>query len=67
MSHSEYSHEDFERDFNSLLESGLIEVVGINKEGQWLYGPTESGKKMIESMMESGLLDELQAQRDIDE
>lgn len=31
-----------------LLDMGLIEVVGINEKGEWLYQSTEVGKKIIE-------------------
>ena len=30
-----------------LVEMGLIEVVGIKPDGEWLYGPTEAGKKAV--------------------
>lgn len=31
-----------------LVEMGLIEVVGIKPDGEWLYGPTEAGKKAVQ-------------------
>lgn len=31
-----------------LAEMGLIEVVGIKSDGEWLYGPTEAGKKAVQ-------------------
>ena len=34
---------------NHLREIGLIEVVGIDKDGDWLYGPTEKGLNLAES------------------
>lgn len=67
MSPDKYSHEDFERDFNALLENGLIEIVGINKEGKWLYGATEDGKKLVESITENGLMNVIMPFGDDDE
>jgi len=31
-----------------LVKMGLIEVVGIKTDGEWLYGPTEAGKKAVQ-------------------
>lgn len=28
-----------------LVDMGLVEVVGINEDGHWLYGATEEGKR----------------------
>lgn len=64
---NDYSEEDFERDFNYLLENGLIEVAGINDEGQWLYGATKKGRQVVQSIKESGFLDILYNQPELDE
>lgn len=32
---------------NELMDMGFVEIVGINDEGQWLYGSTEEGKKVV--------------------
>lgn len=31
-----------------LVKMGLIEVVGIKPDGEWLYGPTEAGKRAVQ-------------------
>lgn len=30
---------------NELVEMGLVEIVGITPNGEWLYGTTELGNK----------------------
>lgn len=30
---------------SELVDMGLVEVVGINPDGHWLYAATEEGKK----------------------
>jgi len=30
------------------IRLGLVEIVGINQDGEWLYGATEKGKKVVE-------------------
>lgn len=39
----EYTKEDLSRDLDALASIGLIEVVGIDPNGQWLWGPTKKG------------------------
>jgi hypothetical protein len=46
----DYTIEDLQEDINFLRKAGLIEVVGINDDGQWLYGATEQSKKMFLSI-----------------
>lgn len=46
--------EDFERKviaetLDECIKLGLIEVVGINEAGEWLYGATEKGIKVLNS------------------
>lgn len=43
--------ETFSEAFESLLEEELIEVVGINSDGEWLYGATEKGRKLYQTIM----------------
>jgi len=33
---------------DELVEMGLVEVVGIKSDGEWLYGPTEAGKRAVQ-------------------
>lgn len=46
----DYSKEQFTQDFNALISEGLVEVVGINPRGEWLYGITEKGHKFWKTM-----------------
>lgn len=63
----DYSPEDFERDFNQLLEEGLIEVVGINEKGQWLYSATEEGKRFYELLTRGAILEQFESKKDVDD
>ena len=31
-----------------LADMGLVEIVGIGPDGQWLYGSTEAGKEVLD-------------------
>lgn len=53
MSH-EFSKEDFDKDFKYLVDEELIEVVGINEQGEWLYAATEKGRALYKSIMALG-------------
>jgi hypothetical protein len=44
----DYSREELIGDLHKLIEIGLIEVQGINEEGQWIYGPTQKAVNMSE-------------------
>lgn len=44
----DYTMEDLHRDMEGLRKAGLIEVIGITDDGQWLYGATEKSKKYFE-------------------
>ena len=35
------------KDIETLREKGLIEVVGINEEGEWLYGLSPTAKQLV--------------------
>jgi hypothetical protein len=41
-----------------MIENGLIEVIGINERGEWLYQATEKGKNLYQAVMDAGLLDQ---------
>jgi hypothetical protein len=60
MSHSDEDKELFDQEFQYMVDSGLIEVVGINNDGEWLYQATEAGKKLYEAVIDTGLVDSLQ-------
>ena len=34
-------------DLQELMNVGLVEIVGINEEGEWLYGLTENGRMTV--------------------
>ena len=44
----EYTKDDLYEDLQKLIDIGLIEIVGITEEGQWLYGPTQKSLDMTE-------------------
>ena len=49
----EHSHfqSEVEKDLQSLVGAGLVEVAGINEDGEWLYQPTAKGKAMSLELM----------------
>lgn len=38
------------KDLETLIGIGLVEIVGIDKNGDWLYGITEQGRKILEGV-----------------
>lgn len=44
-----YEPSDLIKDIEYLQKVGLIDIVGINEEGEWLYGLSESSRKAIEA------------------
>jgi hypothetical protein len=46
MNEDEYTKDDLLEDLEALRKAGLIEIVGINEDGQWLYGATEASKEI---------------------
>lgn len=42
----EYTKADLENDMEFLRKAGLIEIVGVDETGQWLWGATEKGKNI---------------------
>ncbi len=37
-------------ELNNLREMGLVEVVGINDDGEWLYAVTDRGKDAVNAI-----------------
>lgn len=35
-------------DLQELMNVGLVDIIGINEDGEWLYGLTEEGRKVVE-------------------
>jgi hypothetical protein len=58
MSLSDDERDEFNRQFDLMIENGLIEVIGINERGEWLYQATEKGKNLYQAVMDAGLLDQ---------
>ena len=48
--------EEIMKDLLALQRIGLIEVVGINDEGEELWGPTALGRSLKEDQI-SGIID----------
>lgn len=53
MSNDDYSMDDLVADLESMQEAGLIEVKGINPDGDWLYGLTELGQLLVGELGEN--------------
>lgn len=62
----DYTREDLLRDMDMLRKAGLIEVVGVNPDGEWLWAPTQKSLSMTKeeranivfSIIEDGYIDE---------
>ena len=50
-----YTPEDLYRDMEGLRKAGIIDVIGIAEDGQWLYSMTEEGKGLYEEMKKGDL------------
>jgi hypothetical protein len=52
MSYSDddYTVEDLKNDMESLRKAGLIEIIGITDDGEWLYGATSKSKELLKSI-----------------
>ena len=48
----QYTKEDLSNDLDALASIGLIEIVGIDPNGQWLWGPTEKGLSLSSEEVE---------------
>ena len=44
----EYTDDDLHDDMEFLRKAGLIEVIGVNPDGQWLWAVTEKSKTMTQ-------------------
>lgn len=42
----DYTKDDLHKDMEFLRRAGLIEVAGINRDGQWLWKPTDAALNM---------------------
>jgi len=49
----EYNMEELAKDIEFLRKNNLIEVVGINQDGEWLYSLTKETKDKVDSSNES--------------
>jgi hypothetical protein len=49
----DYTREDLLRDMEILRKMGLIEVVGMQPDGEWLWGPTKKSLEMTEEEREA--------------
>lgn len=47
----EYTKQDLFDDMEHLRKANLIEIKGMNKNGEWLWGPTAESLKMSEEEM----------------
>lgn len=51
---SEYNFDEsipnLREDLESLREKGLIEIVGINDEGEWLYNLSPTSKQLVDEL-----------------
>lgn len=45
----EYGMENLKEDLDYLQKMNLIEVVGINEEGEWLYSLTKEAKDRVDA------------------
>jgi len=40
--------ESVEDSIDGLVSMGLVTIVGINEQGEWLYAATDEGRKALE-------------------
>jgi predicted transcriptional regulator with HTH domain len=40
-------------DLQELMKVGLVDIIGINEEGEWLYGLTEEGRKVTQGLFDA--------------
>lgn len=45
----EYSNSNLAEDLEFLRQHKLIEIVGINNDGEWLYSLTKEAKEKVEA------------------
>ena len=58
MTDEEYTDKKIISDMEYLRKLGLIEVVGINAEGEWLWGATAKGHDVSSRLPYSSLKEE---------
>ena len=51
----EYSNSNLAEDLEFLRQNNLIEIVGINNDGEWLYSLTKEAKEKVEANDDSDL------------
>lgn len=44
--------QDVVNELAELMEMGLVEIVGINPDGHWLYAATDEGRKVLRNWPE---------------
>lgn len=44
-----YEKSDLVNDIEYLCKAGLIDIVGINNEGEWLYGLSEMARAAVDA------------------
>jgi DNA-binding HxlR family transcriptional regulator len=49
MDEEEFQRKVIIETLEECIKLGLVEVVGINEKGDWLYGATEKGKEVLNS------------------
>ena len=49
MDEEEFQRKVIIETLEECIKLGLVEVVGINESGDWLYGATEKGKEVLNS------------------
>jgi len=49
MDEEELQRKVISETLEECIKLGLVEVVGINEAGEWLYGATEKGIKVLNS------------------
>lgn len=60
MSDDEYTYDDLQKDLEFLVAKGLIEVGGIDENGQWLYKATAAALAMTEEEQEALIMSALE-------
>jgi hypothetical protein len=58
-------HQEIVDALENCIKMGLVEIVGINDKGEWLYGATEQGKELAEFGMLAEIIDNSLEEDDI--
>lgn len=51
----EYRMENLAEDLEFLRKNNLVEIVGINEDGEWLYSLTKEAKKKLDDSGEGDI------------